>query len=69
MSERDIRGSWKVKSRGVNKNTSPIIGMIYTSNSIVGMLISITDDQAVLRTKENKLVSVEKKSLKIVVAL
>lgn len=66
MRERDLRGSWKGKAVGF-KNNSPVIGMIYASDSVMGMLVSMSDDQAVLKTKENTLVSVEKKSLKIVV--
>jgi hypothetical protein len=68
MRERDLRGTWKGVAIGF-KNTSPVIGMVYTSDSVTGVLISMSDGQAVLRTRENKLVSVVKKSLKIVVAL
>jgi len=68
MSESDLRGTWKVKGRGVEKNTSPIIGMVYTSNNVVGVLVEDLGKQVVLRTKENNLISVEKKSLQIVVS-
>lgn len=68
MSESDLRGTWKVKGRGVEKSTSVIIGMIYSSGNVIGMLVEDLGEQVVLRTKQNKLVSVEKKSLKIVVS-
>ena len=75
MAERDIRGSWKGKARGVSKSSSPMIGMAYQGQDkffgkyIEGILIQMFDqnDEAVLRTKDNKLVSVIKQSLKVLV--
>jgi hypothetical protein len=74
MAERDLRGTWKKKPKKVRKSPSFMIGMIYEGvnkffgTKVVGVLVEIFDDndEAVLRTKENKLVSVDKKSLKIV---
>ena len=68
MSESDLRGTWKIKGRGVEKSTSVIIGMIYSSGDVIGMLVEDLGEQVVLRTKENNLISVEKKSLQIVVS-
>jgi hypothetical protein len=74
MGERDLRGTWKIKERKVAKTFSPIIGMVYEGvdkffgGKVVGVLIQMFDqnDEAILRTKENKLTSVDKNSLKIV---
>ena len=76
MAERDLRGTWKAKPKRVAKSPPIIIGMIYEGvdkffgNKVVGMLVEMFDqnDEAVLRTKQNKLTSVDKKSLKIVVS-
>jgi hypothetical protein len=73
MGEQSIKGKWKVKGRKVAKPSSPMIGMVYESTgkffgkTIRGVLIEMFDqnDEAVLRTKDNKLVSVDIKSLKI----
>ena len=74
MGERDLRGTWKGKARGVSKSSSPMIGAVYEGQdkffgkTVVGILVEMFDqnDEAILRTKENKLTSVDKNSLKIV---
>ena len=74
MSEQSIKGRWKVKGRKVAKPSSPMIGMVYEGidkffgKMIRGVLIEMFDqnDEAVLRTIDNKLVSVDKNSLKLV---
>ena len=74
MAERDLRGTWKAKPKRVAKSPPIIIGMIYEGvdkffgNKVVGMLVEMFDqnDEAVLKTKQNKYISVDKKSLKIV---
>jgi hypothetical protein len=74
MAERDIRGTWKGKARGMAKSSSPLIGMVYEGQDkffgkeVVGVLIEMFDqnDEAILRTKEGKLTSVDKNSLKLV---
>ena len=74
MAERDLRGTWKAKPKRVAKSPPIIIGMIYEGvdkffgNKVVGMLVEMFDqnDEAVLRTRENKLVSVDCKTLKVV---
>jgi hypothetical protein len=74
MSERNIKGTWKGRDRKVPKPSSPMIGMVYEGvdkffgKTVVGILVEMFDqnDEAVLRTRENKLTSVDKKSLKIV---
>ena len=73
MSEQSIKGKWKVKGRKVDKTSSPMIGMVYEGRDkffgkrVIGVLIEMFDqnDEAVLRTKDNKLTSVDIKSLKI----
>lgn len=75
MAERELRGSWKGKARGVTKSSSPMIGMVYEGQdkffgkTVVGVLMNIyTDnDEAVVRTKQGVFASVDIKSLKIVV--
>ena len=74
MAERDIKGSWKGKARGVSKTFSPMIGAVYEGQdkffgkTVVGVLVEMfnQNDEAVLRTKENKLTSVDIKSLKAI---
>ena len=74
MGEQSIKGKWKVRGRKVAKPSSPMIGMVYESTgkffgkTIRGVLVEMFDqnDEAVLRTKDNKLVSVDKNSLKLV---
>lgn len=74
MAERDLRGTWKAKPKKVTKSPPIIIGMIYEGvdkffgTKVVGMLVEMFDqnDEAVLKTKQNKYISVDKKSLKIV---
>ena len=76
MAERDIKGTWKVKEQKVAKTFSPTIGMVYQGvdkffgGTVVGILIQMFEenDEAILKTKENKLTSVDKNSLKIVVS-
>jgi hypothetical protein len=73
MSERDLRGTWK-PGRKVDKTFSPLIGAVYEGQDkffgkrVIGVLIEMfnQNDEAVLRTKESKLVSVDKKSLKAI---
>jgi hypothetical protein len=70
----DIYKSWKVKGRKVSKTSSPMIGMVYKGldkffgKQVVGVLVAVYEenDEAVLRTSEDKLTSVDKNSLKIV---
>jgi hypothetical protein len=70
----DIYKSWKVKGRKVSKTSSPMIGMVYKGldkffgKEVVGVLVAIYEenDEAVLRTSEDKLISADKNSLKIV---
>ncbi len=75
MAEQDLRGKWKVKApKEVPKSSTPIIGMVYEGvdkffgKKVEGMLVQMFDqnDEAVLRTKDQKVISVDKKSLKIV---
>ena len=74
MAERDIKGSWKGKARGVSKSSSPMIGAVYEGQdkffgkTVVGILVEMfnQNDEAVLRTRENKLISVDIKSLKTI---
>ena len=76
MAERDFRGTWKGREGKVKKTSSPIIGMVYEGvdkffgGQVVGVLIQLhqENDEAVLQMKGNSLVSVDKKTLKIVVS-
>ena len=70
----ELYNSWKGKGKKVAKTSSPMIGMVYEGTdkffgkTVVGILVEMFDqnDEAILRTKDNKLISVDKKSLKIV---
>jgi hypothetical protein len=74
MSEQCIKGKWKVKERKVAKPSSPMIGMVYEGvdkffgRRTIGVLVEMFDqnDEAVLRTVEGKVISVDKNSLKLV---
>ena len=77
MSEQKIKGMWKVKSpKKIPKSTALMLGMVYEGvdkffgRRTIGVLVEMFDqnDEAILRTKENKLTSVDKNSLKIVVS-
>lgn len=71
----EIYNTWKGKGKKVAKTFSPMVGMVYQGQDkffgkiVIGVLIEMFDqnDEAVLRTKDNKLISVDIKSLKIVV--
>ena len=75
MSEMYIKGKWKLKtSKGFPKSTTPMVGMVYEGldkffgRRVVGVLIEMFDqnDEAIIRTAEDKLISVDKTSLKLV---
>jgi hypothetical protein len=74
--DRNIAGIWKGKGRRVSKTFSPMIGMVYEGQdkffgkTVLGILVEMfnQNDEAILRTKDNKLTSVDKNSLKIVVS-
>jgi hypothetical protein len=74
MAEYDLRGSWTKKPKEASKSFSPMIGMIYEGKDkffgkkVLGILVEMFDqnDEAVLRCRGGVLVSVDKKSLKIV---
>ena len=75
MSEMYIKGKWKIKApKKIPKSSTPMVGMVYEGldkffgRKIIGLLVQmhIENDEAVLRTKDNKLVSVDKRSLKAI---
>ena len=75
MGEMYIKGKWKLRApKKLPKSTAPMVGMVYEGTDkffgkkIIGVLIEMFDqnDEAVLRTIENKLASVDKNSLKLV---
>ena len=71
----ELYKSWKGKEKKVAKIFSPMVGMVYEGQDkffgkrVIGVLVEMFDqnDEVVLKTIENKLVSVDKTSLKIVV--
>lgn len=74
--DRSVAGKFKLENRRVRKlPPSLTIGLVYEGigkfygKSVVGVLMEIypENDEAVLQTKEKKFVSVDKKTLKIVV--
>jgi hypothetical protein len=75
MGEQCIKGKWKLRApQKIPKNSTPMLGMVYEGQdkffgrTVIGLLVQMhrENDEAVLRTKSNKLVSVDKRSLKIV---
>ena len=74
MSEMYIKGKWKVKAaKKLPKSSTPMVGMVYEGQDkffgkrAIGVLVEMFDqnDEAVLRTREGVLISVDKNSLKI----
>ena len=75
MAERNLRGTWKVKAaKKIPKPSTLMVGMIYEGQDkffgkkVIGVLVEMFDqnNEAILKTKDNKLISVDKQSLKIV---
>ena len=75
MGEQCIKGKWKLRAPSkLPKSSYPMVGMVYEGvdkffgKRTIGVLIEMFDqnDEAVLRTVEDKLVSVVKQSLKLV---
>ena len=75
MGEQCIKGKWKLRAPSkLPKSSYPMVGMVYEGvdkffgRRTIGVLVEMFDqnDEAVLRTSDNKLVSVVKQSLKLV---
>ena len=75
MSEQCIKGKWKLRAPSkLPKSSYPMVGMVYEGvdkffgKRTIGVLVEMFDqnDEAVLRTSDNKLISVVKQSLKLV---
>ena len=75
MADQYVKGMWKLRApTKLPKSTTPMVGMVYEGvdkffgRRTIGVLIEMFDqnDEAVLRTVEDKLVSVVKQSLKLV---
>jgi hypothetical protein len=68
----ELYNTWKLKDKGVAKSTTPLLGMVYKAPhngvQVVGVLVKLNEESAVLQTKDRSLVCVDKKSLKIVVS-
>jgi hypothetical protein len=72
----ELYNTWKGKERKVAKTFSPMIGAVYEGQdkffggTVIGILVEMFDqnDEAILKTIEDKLISVDKNSLKIVVS-
>jgi hypothetical protein len=75
MAERDLRGTWKGRAKVVPRSSTPMVGMVYEGldkffgRRTIGVLVEMFDqnDEAILKTANGKVVSVDKTSLKIVV--
>ena len=77
MAEQDIKGKWTLRApKNIPKSSLPMLGMVYEGTNkffggqVVGILIQLhqENDEAVLQMKGNSLVSVDIKTLKIVVS-
>ena len=76
MADQYVKGMWKLRApKKLPKSTTPMVGMVYEGvdkffgKRTIGVLIEMFDqnDEAVLRTKDNKLTSVDIKSLKAII--
>jgi len=63
----NIYNVWKGKEKLTSKSFSPMIGMVYKSNKIVGVLIEIEEDTSVLQTRVKNKVKVKTTTLKIII--
>jgi hypothetical protein len=77
MAEQCIKGKWKLRAPSkLPKSSYPMVGMVYEGvdkffgRRTIGVLIEMFDqnDEAIIRTREGKLISVDKNSLEIVVS-
>ncbi len=75
MADQYVKGMWKLRApKKLPKSTTPMVGMVYEGQDkffgkkAIGVLVEMFDqnDEAVLRTREGKLISVDKNSLKLV---
>jgi hypothetical protein len=75
MAEQCIKGKWKLRAPSkLPKSSYPMVGMVYEGvdkffgRRTIGVLIEMFDqnDEAIIRTREGKLISVVKQSLKLV---
>jgi hypothetical protein len=71
----ELYNTWKGKGRKVFKTSPPMIGMVYEGtnkffgNKVVGVLVEMfnENDEVVLKTRDDKYISVDRKTLKVVV--
>jgi len=71
----ELYNTWKGKGRKVSKTSPPTIGIVYEGtnkffgNKVVGVLVEMFDenDEVVLKTRDDKYISVDCKTLKVVV--
>ena len=75
MGEQCIKGKWKLRAPSkLPKSSYPMVGMVYEGvdkffgKRAIGVLVEMFDqnDEAIIRTREGKLISVDKNSLKLV---
>ncbi len=65
--ERNMRGTWKIRNPGTKSKHNYVIGMIYTANNIIGMLVEDLGKEVILQTKTKQRVQVSKQNLKIII--
>ncbi len=73
MAEQCIKGKWKLRApQKIPKSSTPMIGTVYSAlfkgKEVLGVLERVGGIEAYIKTKDNKLISVDKTSLKIVVS-
>ena len=75
MADQYVKGMWKLRApTKLPKSTYPMVGIVYEGvdkffgKRTIGVLVEMFDqnDEAVLRTREGVLISVDKNSLKLV---
>jgi hypothetical protein len=73
MSEQCIKGKWKLRAPSkLPKSSYPMVGMVYSAlfkgKEVLGVLERVGGIEAYIRTKDNKILSVDIKSLKVITA-
>jgi hypothetical protein len=71
MAEMNIKNTWKGINTSPSISKDPVIGMVYSAQfhnkQVVGVLQYVGGVEAHLRTRDNKVLSVGVKSLKIII--
>lgn len=67
MAESNIKGTWKGINTSPSISKDPVVGMVYSSNSQVGILLEWNKQTSILLTKDQKQIQTSTQSLKIII--